>query len=271
MITVKDAGIQIPRLPKPKKVDLALGLKYITEFYNKCHNPAGNEAGGQFCSDNVEYVNVSKKLKARLQKTMDAISKVHDVPDKFPKAYIEESDTENMDPNVDGFYDSNTDQIILNGDIPNTEATLVHEFGHHLSLAEEGNWSLNAFMDKVDRTPSLRKVIDSIYKSDTYQGIKEKTEGGDGSGFFSYLADEREAFARSYFQWIALRSGDKTLQRQLKENRDRNPNYQWYDSDFTPIAEALDEHFKTRENTTFKQSLLLRFNVAIQNLLGENG
>jgi hypothetical protein len=53
-------------------------------------------------------------------------------------------------------------------------------------------------------------------------------------------------FARSFEQWVALRSGDPALVAEI-HNKWRTLNYStdhyWTDDEFTPIAEALDEYF----------------------------
>lgn len=243
----------------------------LQEFYNQCHG----EDDGKFCEgpdgpgrirDNVQgdvpqetqEQTTSQNIKYNLVKLQNggatviksanralaAIDKVHDIPDKFPKATLSVGGGD-----ADGSYSSGDDTISINPKHAGREITFVHEMGHHLSLGEEGNYSLNQFLDKADRIPSLRNIIDKIYESDTYSGLKERN-AGKKDGYDSYLLDERESFARAYAQWIAVRSGDKLLLKQMKANRDRNPNFQWYDDDFTQIASAFDKHFDSHENIT---------------------
>jgi SPP1 gp7 family putative phage head morphogenesis protein len=62
-----------------------------------------------------------------------------------------------------------------------------------------------------------------------------------------YLLDPRELWARSYAQYVTLRSGDAQLTRELDEMR--RPGVvvypsQWVDADFAPIAEAIDRLFE---------------------------
>ena len=65
-----------------------------------------------------------------------------------------------------------------------------------------------------------------------------------------YLLRPREQFARTYAQWVATRTGDRTLLDQLAvfqgaENYTLRA-YQWPDDDFTPIGAALDDIFRER-------------------------
>lgn len=227
------------------------------EFYNKCHNPEGPQ-GGQFCSENIDLSgveNVDRRIAKRLRGVADVISSVHDLPRTFPKTNVILGNSsivgaETDMGNTDGLYDSATDTIRLNEDnITGIDITFVHEFGHHVSLGEEGNFSLNQFQDKIDRSTSLSKWRETVQASDTIKGLTERQDKTK-NGYDEYLLDDREIFARSYAQWIAVRSGDATLTDQLERNRSNNPNFQWQDDEFEPIAQALDEHFKTSRNTT---------------------
>jgi hypothetical protein len=65
-----------------------------------------------------------------------------------------------------------------------------------------------------------------------------------------YLLQESELWARSYAQYVALRTGDQTLRHQLDLFRDpwHDPVYnatQWEDANFAPIAAAMDRLFRS--------------------------
>lgn len=60
----------------------------------------------------------------------------------------------------------------------------------------------------------------------------------------SYVASWKELFARSYEQWIGLRSGDPEL---IEKCRPGPGNVRYWPADeFAPIAEAFDELFRSR-------------------------
>lgn len=62
---------------------------------------------------------------------------------------------------------------------------------------------------------------------------------------------ERELFARSYAQYIALRSGDHVLLNQLdevlKEDTVRDIVIQWSVKDFMPVGQAFDILFRKQK------------------------
>jgi hypothetical protein len=67
----------------------------------------------------------------------------------------------------------------------------------------------------------------------------------------SYLTEYVGLWARSYQQYIALRSGDPVLRQALDSSRTREPNkvyipYYWDDADFASIAAAIDEVLRSR-------------------------
>jgi hypothetical protein len=59
-----------------------------------------------------------------------------------------------------------------------------------------------------------------------------------------YLLTTEETWARAYAQYVAVRSGDATLMKQLNDLREeKTQKYypsQWEDDDFKPIGEAID-------------------------------
>lgn len=281
-IKITDANIDIPRLPKPKTETTKLGLKYIEEFYNKCHNPGGSSAGGQFCETAAEFAgNVDAEHKKAFTGALKAIESVHDVPSEYGKVNVEVHPWVTMGQS-DGSYDARKNLILINDQIltGGPAITFVHEYGHHLTLGLEGNYSLDQFQDKVDRSQSLSKWRDAVQATDTMQGLKDRTEDSNGvvDPYFSYLTDDREVFARSYAQYIALRSGDRTLRKQFKEMQEQNPNFTWTDKEFEPVAAALDDYFASRSykapgSTIRASALLTRFNDAFTDfqIAGENG
>jgi len=112
----------------------------------------------------------------------------------------------------------------------------------------------------------MQKWFDAAKNSRAMQGIKEiyttgKVKGRDSKGNLStynvdrnyvrYLQRTPEVFARSYAQYIAIRSGNEALMTQLRTARKRNEagiGYQtvWDDDDFVPIAAAFDDLFKEK-------------------------
>lgn len=249
-IKITDAGIDIPHLPNPKAVEQPkLGLKYIEEFYNKCHNPAGSSTGGEFCETAASFgENVDAEHRKAFTGALRAIEGVHDVPSEYPKVNVEVHSWVSMGQS-DGSYAADKNLILINDQIlvGGPAITFVHEYGHHLTLGLEGNYSLDQFNDKVDRSRALSKWRDAVNSSDTIKGLRDVAAGeSDDKGYFHYLTDDREVFARSYAQYIALRSGDRTLRKQFKQMQEQNPNFTWTNKEFEPIANALDDYFASQ-------------------------
>jgi SPP1 gp7 family putative phage head morphogenesis protein len=123
------------------------------------------------------------------------------------------------------------------GDHP--ELTLAHEIGHfidHQAFGEKGFSSTNNEMfagwrDAVDNSNATKEI---------------KSIGGSKS---SYYLSTHEQWARSYAQYIATKSGDVNLIKQLDDirNSDRvapiRKSSQWQDDDFELISKEIDKLF----------------------------
>jgi hypothetical protein len=121
-------------------------------------------------------------------------------------------------------------------------AGMVHEIGHFLDhqgigppvdFASRGDRLLGAWRTAVRRSRAVRSLR-RFPESDSYFGRPE------------------ELWARCYLQWIALRSGNERLRRQVVELRGHDPAdaafyAQWDDDDFMPIADAIDRLFRRLE------------------------
>jgi hypothetical protein len=141
---------------------------------------------------------------------------------------------------------------------PCPELSLVHETGHFLERFGIPGHNDGDRPYATDRV--LADWLAAVRASRAYaelgqlQGVVS-VQRPDSSGTMqtypvdqarvSYLLRESELWARSYAQYIALRTGDQTLQRQLDLFRApwRDPVYnatQWKDADFAPIATTMD-------------------------------
>jgi len=141
--------------------------------------------------------------------------------------------------------------------------SLVHEFGRfidHQTLGERGAFASHRHGDLDE----WRVAVDASRAVRILQGIL--IEGGltiveDGlerripvdAGFFEIQLSYPEMWARSYAQFIALRSGDPTLTAQLlgllrlsSEGGDAPYTLQWESADFAPILETIDQLFKRK-------------------------
>lgn len=149
--------------------------------------------------------------------------------------------------------------ITMNRNGQHPQLTLAHEVGHFLDLAAIGKPGRNA----SESDPVMRPWKQAVAESAAVRRLKEMQRSPErfitevevnGSRhltkpdriFAGYLLDGRELWARSYAQYIALRSQNPTMLAQLAAER-ALPIYsdrQWTDEDFAPIAAAIDELFK---------------------------
>jgi hypothetical protein len=154
----------------------------------------------------------------------------------------------------------------------------AHEIGHWLDhvVLSTGNANsayfanlknpdykatVERFWEVVDRTDSIRRLDELKTKGGTvkmevssdsgYLGLEgEKTKVVDvpaDGRYVRYLARRDEVWARAYSQYVATRSSSSVLKSELTERQGRNDGYpaMWSDEDFAPVADAIDNLFKT--------------------------
>ena len=137
------------------------------------------------------------------------------------------------------------------------EHTLSHEIGHFIDhkglpgdwMASEKHSALEKWRKAVAATPEVKGL------QDLHDGPSHVDIGGRSvplpKSHLGYLLRKREIWARSYAQWLAQKSGDQVLMRQLRGILDEEAGYainmhsQWSPANFEPVAEAIDELFKS--------------------------
>ena len=107
-------------------------------------------------------------------------------------------------------------------------------------------------MDSIDKSPPIGKLKDMRENPDKYavpiEGMNYSYKPD--ARHIDYLSSPKERFARAYSQWIALRSKDPEMRRELDVVRDRESKAklpypdQWTDEEFEPIAAAFDDMFR---------------------------
>ncbi len=131
------------------------------------------------------------------------------------------------------------------------ELTLVHEIGHFIDHQAFGSKDFSSTHDS-----DFNDWRESVAKSKAIKGLVSLFRGPrriDGltvpKKHLKYLLETEELWARSYSQYIAIRSGDEFLLEQTKaeiDARKRSPipiMTQWDEDDFQPIADAMDRLF----------------------------
>ncbi len=124
----------------------------------------------------------------------------------------------------------------------NPELTVAHEIGHFLD--HQGLYLSGKFGSEL--SPAFEKWRNAIDESDATKAIIS-TKGAQAINKDYYLT-RREQWARSYAQWIAVKSKDKTMISQISnivnDNNKGYSNSQWKDHDFTKISQEIDDIFK---------------------------
>jgi transposase len=114
--------------------------------------------------------------------------------------------------------------------------TMVHEVGHvldHLAIGSPGSF---ASISEDILTP----VLEKLKQTKAYLALSKNPRVD-----HSYLLNPKELWARAYAQYIAVRSGDARLLKDLKLVRNSIlPDRQWTDEEFEPIAQEIDKAFE---------------------------
>ncbi|GHE47392.1 hypothetical protein GCM10017673_56560 [Streptosporangium violaceochromogenes] len=215
---------------------------------------------------------------AAMRRAANAIDQVHIMPPGMPVIPL----TANYGKNLGVYHrDKPTDapvgiSIAPNGPYPSL--TSVHELGHfldHAGFPPGQGFSVQRQLKPGDLFSDWWDVVFYSHPIQTLLDIKDALRHGDtlvqrvrpdGSindvdvdhKYIDYLTHPREAFGRSYAQWIAVRSGDPQLLADLRLAQDHTngelplpgsgiyagyPRH-WDDKGFEPIALALDEVFR---------------------------
>jgi hypothetical protein len=146
---------------------------------------------------------------------------------------------------------------------PEARAEFYHEFGHVMDRHVLGGEGFGSDVERSEDDPEMWQWFRAVegsrrfreFRADADKGVLNVT-GPDGKPrqldvpadggahpTFDYLTSPHEAFARSYAQWIAQRSGDQEALERLQGDGHSD---QWDDDDFKPIAAALDNLFAAR-------------------------
>lgn len=136
---------------------------------------------------------------------------------------------------------------------PYPEFTLAHELGHLLDhqgviagkFASELAREFGPWLEASQSSSAVRGLLDLLNGPERIElrGVMVRVP----KDYIAYLLDPREVWARSYAQYVAVRSGDPVLLEQLA--RAQRPagvlalQRQWQEEDFQAIMEAIDEVF----------------------------
>jgi hypothetical protein len=214
------------------------------------------EGPGGLAADHFDVEGGTAQMKALVADQLAAIDQVHRIPKSVGRVPIK------IKPTLDsgkgkrlGYWNGSIDlegnwhdeEIALSAQALRRKPPLtsaVHEVGHSLDGHGFGDGTPVAAIansggrDLFSSTPAMIEWREAVTNSAAYRGLV--AEGSD------YQREIRELLARSYEQYIALRSGNEVLKAKIVARLEAEPNIYWSDADFQPIAEAFDRFLATR-------------------------
>lgn len=190
----------------------------------------------------------STTLGGHIAASRSAIASVHRIPLSLPTVTVRSA---NLGVGANGRYVPATSILELSAKGRSPRLTFAHEIGHYLDHHALGdgkrletrvlnNPLMSKWLDAVRETPSFRALEDIRFNPDTDPRL---------SGWLGkYLLTPTEMWGRSYAQYIAVRSADEVMLRELLEYRsDPDPVTalrQWGDDEFEPVATAVEAILK---------------------------
>ena len=190
------------------------------------------------------------ELRALVDEQIGAIQAVHDFPASLPRIPLKIS-AMTKQYGLFRSWISAVNRQVTKSEIAVSRAALerdpaitsvVHEIGHMLDayglgVDVPGGVDAGNYLSGTDVLAGWRQAVTS---SNAY---KQLALGG-GS---AYVTSVKELWARSYEQWIALRSDNDVLWAKIRaRQQEQSPFLYWDDTDFRAIAEAFDEAFSAR-------------------------
>ena len=167
---------------------------------------------------------------------ISAIDHVHHLPADAPAIPILADDQ----LLTDGHY--RPERIALHPGRPLPRLATLHETGHYLddlvlppdTTLASGGAATAPWRDTVVQSQAIQNL----------RALAEDPSIGGASAHIRYLLRFSETFARSYSQWVAVRSDDDSLLDELgRAQLQLSYSEHWDSDDFQPIGAALDDLF----------------------------
>lgn len=190
-------------------------------------------------SNALNVVTRKSEMKQVFKESIDAIDGVHS------DGILEVTPLKSQMVGHLGHYDPNAGrhEIVVRPVGPWKNLTAVHEIGHMIDHQALGGSKAHANADRWPSTIDSDMIAWRIAVLDS-KSVKEMETLGMPKGRKDYFLSNYELWARSYAQFIAEESGNKTLLQDLGNVRkSREPWRQWDAKDFAPIREAIKALF----------------------------
>jgi len=194
------------------------------------------------------------------KKALELIEKVHKIPaikvlDIQPSTELGEGELGALEYLARYSFRISPLRIVIKTPPKTPLTTIIHEIGHLLDIEAFGFRGMHASETMGELIEWWEAVRQSrMYQELTrmYESLREQDPPASRT-IERYFAAPRELFANSYTQYIATKTGDEDLRRELQQlkwgtiiglrGRYQVP-LQWDEDDFRPIMEAFDRLFE---------------------------
>lgn len=192
-----------------------------------------------------EYINLMKNV-------MDEIDRIHDdgklINIPLTNRYNKRSWGHFMTARRRGPYgpigQAIPKEININPSGHHKNLTLAHELGHYIDYFGLGE---NPGYSATSKT-LMSAWKKAVYNSKAYINLKQELTQRQAAylptSHHRYLLKHDELWARSYAQYIAEKSGNKNLLKDLQIVQNESIKSQWESDDFKEIMKAIDDIFK---------------------------
>jgi hypothetical protein len=195
---------------------------------------------------------IQKSLKNTAEILFTEIEKIHGLP-LLSKMDIIQVNAKFFDGEFEYMKLGRGIRIKISSDTQNKEFTLLHEIGHVIDNQATGVGGINEtgspeniFSDilKAIEQTDLTKSLRVMQKRRRFE-YKNKLRkiGTKDYDRLNYLLQPKELWARVYSQYIAMKSGNKELLKQLnwEENRQTIFKTQWMENDFKMVIFEVEK------------------------------
>lgn len=213
----------------------------LTEAVNGSTKPTGSSLKTPV-SD--AFSSIPSRWKGTAKTVFDAISSVHGDGKLHPIPIKTSSATRYY-----GQFSSFPNQPIkitlsTSSEGAHPELTLAHEIGHFLDNDAFPKEAGNRYASDGSANQKVKNLMDALNASEAVKWIDSNGSSQDKK----YYLKPTEMVARSYAQYVAVKSGNATMLDQvgtiIASNSDVYQHTQWTEADFRPIMKAYDELFE---------------------------
>jgi len=206
-------------------------------------------------SDSIEWDSIGAADRKRIEAAMKAADESHAGKPANVRVAVGDPEKFGGPAKANGIHaplaDGDGWGIVINPKSDSKELDFLHEYGHQVDRAGlKLTTKSGAIASEARKLPEVKALIAAIDKSAASKRIAEvyaKVAGksAEAASHLEYMARRSEQFARAYAQFVAKRSGNKTLLKQLEDMRKGRDDrgylpMQWEDDDFGPIEKALE-------------------------------